>query len=81
MHVRANSPGSTPTLLGDQSLPVRLEPAVSARADDDVLVQSIRESSVSLSSESYQEFVDQVMCEGTFYKDTETKRRKRLLTS
>jgi hypothetical protein len=48
---------------------VRLESAVSALTDDDVLFQSIRESSASLNFSKYQTFVDQVMCEGTFLDD------------
>jgi hypothetical protein len=56
---------------------VRLEPAVSARTDDDVLFQSIRESSASLNFANYQKFVDQVMCEGTFYNDSRNQTKKK----
>jgi hypothetical protein len=50
----------------DEPVTVRLASAVSARTDDDVLFQSIRESSASLNFAKYQEFVDRVMCKGTF---------------
>ena len=48
----------------DEPLTVRLAPAVSAQTNDDVLFQSIRESSASLNFASYQKFVDRVMCKG-----------------
>jgi hypothetical protein len=55
-------------LSSPEPVTVRLEPAVSARTDDDVLFQSIRECSESLSFTNYQRFVDRVMCHGTFHR-------------
>jgi hypothetical protein len=62
-------------LSAGEPVTVRLESAVSARTNDDVLFQSIRDSSASLNFASYQKFVDQVMCKGIgSLKNSETEK-------